>query len=137
VKPAIQWLMWSPRRFYSVTGCLIAVVVLACTVSIGGGVSRVGDAATRSTGTTAPTTPWPSPAATTPSPPPTSTLPGQAGAVAAALLLVPTQPTGTAFVESGDESEVVIRVPVRNGLLDVLVEHDTNGWTATSYAKAR
>ncbi len=134
MKPAIQWLMWSPRRFYTVTGCLIAVVALACTISIWGGVSRVGDAATRSTGTTAPT---PSPAAKAPARAPTSTLPGQAGAVAAALLLVPTQPTGTAFVESGDESEVVIRVPVRSGLLDVIVEHDTNGWTATSYAKAR
>lgn len=134
MKPAIQWLMWSPRRFYTVTGCLIAVVALACTISIWGGVSRVGDAATRSTGTTAPSPP---PAAKPPAPPSTSTLPGQAGAVAAALLLVPTQPTGTAFVESGDESEVVIRVPVRSGLLDVIVEHDTNGWTATSYAKAR
>lgn len=145
MKQAVEWVMWSPRRFLTVTCSLLMVAVIGCTIGVWGGVVRMGGSARSSAIDSVPGSSSPSGvpsetpplSRTRPAPAPTSTLPGQAGAVAAALALLPTKPTGTAFVESGDETEAVVRVPIAGGLLDVAVEHDSSGWTATSYAKAR
>lgn len=133
---AAQWLLWSPRRFYGVATATAALVLLVCLLSILGGVHRLTGDAPRGSSITVPAAPTSAPGRdVTPS---AASIPtGRADPVAAALQLAPDRPTGKAFVESGDTSQAVVRVPVSGGALDVTVVHDDAGWTATSYATAR
>lgn len=129
---AAQWLLWSPRRFYGLATATAALVLLVCLLSILGGVHRLTGDARRGSSTTSPTAPTSDVA-----PSPASIPTVRADPVTAALQLAPDWPTGKAFLESGDTSQAVVRVPVSSGALDVTVVHDDAGWTATSYATAR
>lgn len=122
---ALQWLLWSPRRFRGVATAAVSVVLAVCLVTIAGGVLRVSSRP-------------PSARDSRVAPLTTATATAEGSPVVAALRLIPGRSTGKAFVESGDTSEAVVRVPVAGGALDVTVEHDSvTGWTATSYTTAR
>lgn len=133
MRRALTWLMWSPGRFYGVAGATVAVAVLVALVTLLSGVHGLSSSRQPAPSPSSSTPKTSNPAATHP----VSPVSGSRDAVTAALQLIPEHPTGKAFVESGDTSEAVVRVPVAAGSLDVTVEHDETGWTAVSYQTAR